>query len=444
MRRRGAALVGVLALAGLAASRPVGGPVAGAEVYRALRDAQTARVVVAFREPRAEARSMLLRATEVADTRRDILSRLAPGDFALRTQLVAIPAFGGDVTQRGLEALLADPEVLRVDLDVPVHATLAESVPLIHADEVHNLGVTGRGVTVALLDTGLDESHPDLKDAIVAEQCFCANADGSGCCPNGATTQSGPGAARDDQGHGTNVAGIITSDGRVAPTGVAPDAGLVAVKVLDKNGAASSTTQIMQGLDWVMTQHPEIKVVNLSLATANLFSGTCDVATSFTMGFASSINTLRSRGTLVFVSSGNDGNSAQIAAPACASNAIAVGATYDANVGTISFGCTDSVTAADQVACFSNSSSAVDVLAPGAAITSTGIGGGTATFVGTSQAAPHAAAVTALLLSAQPSLSPDQIERALKASGTPIRDPRNGLTIPRIDARGALQAATGR
>src|SRR5205085_1311102 len=98
----------------------------------------------------------------------------------------------------------AHADVLRVDLDRPVHATLAESGALIHASDVHDQGVTGAGVTVAVIDSGVDVNHPDLSDHIAGQACFC-----SGCCPAGA------GAAPDDNGHGTNVAGIVAGAGRV-------------------------------------------------------------------------------------------------------------------------------------------------------------------------------------------------------------------------------------
>lgn len=440
--RRAAPGAGALALMGLLGlCGELRGQSAGSQVYEALRTAPRVRVVIALREPQAPATSLALRAGEVDHLERAVLGGLGPEEFRITHRFVSFPALAGELSAAGVEKLLRDPDVLRVDLDVPMSMNLAESVPLIKADAVHNMGVTGRGVTVAVLDTGIDANHPDLKDSLTAEQCFCANADGSGCCPNGATSQSGAGAARDEQGHGTNVAGIITSAGHVAPLGVAPDASIVAVRVLDKAGSASSTTQLLSGLDWVMTNHPEVKVVNLSLGTANLFPGTCDSAASFTMAFQSAISALRSRGALTFSSSANNANATAIAVPACVSSSVAVGATYDASVGTVSFGCTDSTTAADRIACFSNSSSKVDLLAPGGAITSTGMGGGTSTFFGTSQACPHAAGAAALLLSAKPGLTPDQIEAALKNTGVPIADSRNGLTFKRIDVQAALAAA---
>ncbi len=437
-RRSAAALVVCAwAVASGAAAQEV-----GREVYQGLSASRRVQVVISFRSAQVEAHSLTDHVRGIVDVRRSILASLGPEDFVVTHQWDAVNAIAGRISLSGVEKLARNPDVRRIDVDVPVYATLAESVPLVGADQLHNKGITGRGVTVAVLDTGADTTHPDLKASIVDEHCFCTNADGSGCCPNGSTEQSGAGASRDEQGHGTNVTGIITSDGKVAPEGMAPDADVVSIRVLDKAGLAASTAQIVSGLNYVITQRPEVKIVNLSLGTANLFSGTCDNAASFTQAFTSAINTLRSRGVLTFSSTGNNANPSQIALPACVSSAVSVGATYDGNVGTVTFGCTDATTVADAVTCFSNGGSKVDLLAPGAAITSTGMGGGTSTFLGTSQACPHAAAAAALLLSAKPGLSPDAIENALKSNGRPIKDPKSGITSPRIDLKGALSAAT--
>jgi subtilisin family serine protease len=415
--------------------------VVGAAVYDALRAAPHARVVVALREPDVAAYAMDRRVAAVRDQVDAVLADLPPGSFALTHRFKAISAIAGDVSVDGIAHLAADPDVLKVDLDVAGHAGTAESVELIHGDDAQGAGATGRGIVVAVVDTGVDTDHPDLKDAIVDQQCFCASASGAGCCPNGATSMSGPGAAEDDQGHGTNVAGIIVGRGRVAKRGVAPEAALVAIKALDAQGGFSSTTQVIQAFDYVLANRPDVRVLNFSLGTLQLFSGACDNDASFTMAFSQAINNLRGRGALTFASSANNGSSTSIGLPACIRSAVAVGAVYDANVGRVTFGCTDATTAADQVACFSNSNSMVDMLAPGAAITAAGRGGGTSTFLGTSQACPHAAGAAAAILSARSNLTADQVEAALKNTGVPITDPKNGLSIRRIDVKAALDQA---
>lgn len=411
----------------------------GSKVVDALRVHPRVRVVVALRDSTAPAYDLTLRNAEVGAVQGNVLEALRPDELVLTHRWQSINAFAGEVTASGLRKLMADPDVLMVDLDPPAYADLAESAALIRADQVRGSGVTGQGVVVAVLDTGVDTHHADIKDSLIAEQCFCTSPSGAGCCPNGSASQSGPGSAEDDHGHGTNVAGIITSDGRVAPPGIAPDAQIVALKVLDRTGAGTSTS-ILSGLDFIINSRPEVKVVNLSLGLANLFSGTCDSGASFTLAFATAINTLRARGTLLFASTGNNASSSQIAVPACIAKAVAVGAVYKNDSGTISFGCTDATTAADRVTCFSNSDSKVDVLAPGAPVTSAGMGGGLSTFLGTSQACPVAAATAALLLQAHPGLSPDQIEAALKNTGVTVTDPKNGLQFRRIDAKAAVDS----
>ncbi|HEY8130354.1 MAG TPA: S8 family serine peptidase [Thermoanaerobaculia bacterium] len=368
-----------------------------------------------------------------------VLQQLAPSEFTLVARWNNIPAFAAEIDRAAIERLQSDPLVRRIDPDVGGSAAMAESVPLIGGDRVHSLGYTGRGVTVAVLDSGVDSSHPDLAGRIVDEQCFCRNSDGTGCCPNGQTVQGGAGAGADDHGHGSNVAGIVGSRGIVAHTGVAPEANLVIIKVLDRNGRFQGASQVISGLDWLIDNHPEVRVVNMSLVTDATFSSVCDSAASFTMAFASAINTLRQRGTITFVCSGNNASPTVMTAPACIDSAVSVGAVYDSNVGSISFfGCADPTTTADQITCFSNSNSTLDLLAPGAVITSDWLHGGLSNFLGTSQASPHAAGSAAVLLEVRPSLAPDQIESLLKSTGKPILDPRNGVVAPRIDLLAAV------
>ncbi len=406
----------------------------GASVWKGFDAASRVRVIVALREPTTPVQALAERMAEVEALQGNVMARLAATDFRLTHRWDTISAVAGDATPRGLAALAQDPDVLRIDIDEPVFAATGESLSLMRADEVLNLGVTGRGIVVAVLDTGVERSHPDLASSIVDEHCFC-----SGCCPGGTSEAAGAGSAADDNGHGTNVTGIITADGRVAPRGIAPDADIVALKVLDRSGAGT-TTAIVSGFDYVLKSRPEVRVVNLSLGSATLFPGACDSAASFTTALAQAINALKARGTITFASTLNNGSASTIGVPACIANAVAVGAVYDTNGGTVSFGCVDATSRRDEVACFSNSSSKVELLAPGAPITSAGIGGSASTFLGTSQASPHAAAAAALLLSANPGLSPDAIKNALRATGRPITDAKNGIAIPRIDVKAALDS----
>jgi subtilisin family serine protease len=405
----------------------------------ALAHASRVRVIVAFRgaaaRPVGGGLAQITHSTR--SLREQILARLGPkSGFTPTARWNNVAALAGYVTHDGLDRLARDPDVLRIDLDTGGRTADAESLPLIGGDVAHIQGFTGKGVTVAIVDSGVDRAHPDLANAVVDEHCFVVL---SGC-PNGESEQSGPGSARDEHGHGTNVAGIIASDGNIAPIGVAPDASLVVVRVLDRLGRFASLSQVISALDWIASNHPEVRLVNMSLGTDQLFTGACDSASAGTLALASAVNSLRAQGTLLFVASGNQASATSMSAPACIGRAVAVGAVYDSSIGPASFPgvCADSTTAADRVTCFSNGDSALDLLAPGALITASGVGGGTSTFVGTSQAAPHATGAAALLLQQDPALTADQLEALLKSSGTNVTDTRNQTTIPRVDVAAAL------
>jgi len=417
----------------------------GARVYEKLAQVDRVRVMIVLSSatPRPNNRGQLM--SDVARAQGAVLNALSSDRFILKRQFRAIPALAGEITSEGLQTLLTLPGVLRVDEDAGGRGGLLEAVPLTNVDDVQALGFTGQGVTVAVLDSGIDTDHSDLGDDLVAEACFCTGqGTGGPCCPGGSTTQFGSGAAEDDDGHGSNVAGIVTSAGIVAPIGAAPDAGIVAIKVLDQNGTFCCSSDVVAGLDWIITDRPDVDIVNMSLGTFALFSGECDASPpvpSYVKALADAVDTLRGLGVLTFASAGNEASGTEMTAPACVANSLSVGAVFDSDLGRVRiFDCVDPSTSADQVACFSNSNATTDLFAPGAAITSDYLSNGTSTFYGTSQASPHAAACAADLLQADPSLTPDDIETALKLTGIPVTDPKNALIFPRIDCLAALDA----
>jgi subtilisin family serine protease len=142
-----------------------------------------------------------------------------------------------------------------------------------------------------------------------------------------------------------------------------------------------------------------------------------------------------------------------MAMPACLSGVVAVGATFDSDLGREPdsgtyqdvFGgswpaCANDTTNLQTITCFTNSNSVMDIVAPGARITASGMGGGTSTYMGTSQASPTAAGIAALMLQASPGLSPATIEATLKSTGTSVTDAKNGLSFPLINALAAVNA----
>ena len=328
------------------------------------------------------------------------------------------PTFAAEIDEDELDELRSDPRVRAVAIDTGGSGGLAQSLPFIRANLVHAQGIEGHGTTVAVLDSGIDTDHPAFAGRIAGEACFCDNLDGTGCCPSGVTERSGPGSAEDDQGHGTHVAGIVS--------GVAPATNLVAVKVLDSANRFRSFTQIYRALDWVDREHPEVDAINMSLGSdALLTDGECE-SFAIVLGLQPVIARLRKRGVLIAASTGNNGDTARMWVPACMPDVLGVGATFDNS---------------DTIASFTNSSASIDVLAPGVSITSTARGGGSVTYSGTSMAAPHVAGLIALMKQKAGRQFPsDSIQAALRSSGKPVVDSRNGITVPRIDALAAIDA----
>jgi len=156
-------------------------------------------------------------------------------------------------------------QFIQDDYKVQAQVTLEgldESAAQISAPEVWNVGYNGSGIVVAVIDTGIDASHPDLQGKVIGWKDFV----------NNRTTPY------DDNGHGTHVAGIIASTGAASDgkyKGIAPGAKLVGVKVLNANGSGSVST-IIAGVDWVIQHKDEynISVINLSLGSSQSSDGT--------------------------------------------------------------------------------------------------------------------------------------------------------------------------
>lgn len=393
------------------------------------------------------------------DQQSAVLAVLPATEVALGNRYETVAGFSATVTEAGLRALADDPEVAWVALDMPGRGALDVSVPQIRADRVHARFVRGKEVVIAVIDSGVERDHPDLAGALIHEECFCRGTCGSGspfgctpnCCPDGSARASGAGSAAAGHPHGTHVSAIAVSRGAVAGLGVAPDAKLVAIRVLDENNSGFVSDWIA-ALDWLAVNRPDVRVVNMSLASLRVFTDDCaerceidcrpqdgcdpESVCGINRMLADVVARLRQRGTVVVAASGNNSDENGLATPACVPGVLAVGAS----------------TPEDEVAFFSNGGVQLDILAPGVDIVSSGLNGGLSQFCatiggqrvcgGTSMAAPHVAGTAALLVSARPSSSVALIEEAMIASGPSIRDFRSGRRFPRVDARAAFRDIT--
>jgi cysteine-rich repeat protein len=395
-------------------------------------------------------RSAATRRSAIRARQERVLGDLPAGSLSIGHRYENLAGFAGRARPAAIEALVRHPAVAHVSVDRKAYASLAQGRVLTGADVAHAAGVTGDGIAVAVIDTGIDTDHADLADDLVAERCWCEGGGGpsSGCCPNGKETQKGTGSAEDDGGHGTSVSGIITSAGVDAGLGVAPDAGIVALKVLDENGSGSFS-DVAAALDWLLTKSLGVRVVNLSLGDgeehSNALASPCSGSNT-----ANAIRDLDAEGVVVFASSGNEAYDDGISLPACVPEAISVGGVYDANVGSVSWCgatcstilCTDSPTFADKFVCHTNSDELLDLLAPDWRTATSSLGGGSVNFGGTSAAAPYASALAALLIEQDPTRTPADLRTLMTSHGPMVSNPDNGLSFPRTDVQ-ALFAVCG-
>ncbi|MFE9768279.1 S8 family serine peptidase [Streptomyces sp. NPDC005808] len=286
------------------------------------------------------------------------------------------------------------PGVASISLDKVVEAALDVSVPQIGAPEVWKAGYDGTGVKIAILDTGIDTTHPDVAGKVVAQQNFTTDAD-----------------AQDHHGHGTHVASTAAGTGAASGgsyRGVAPGAELLNGKVLNSTGSGL-TSDIVAGMQWAVEQGAD--VVNMSLGGSDSLG---------TDPLEEAVNALSDQALFV-IAAGNSGPAATtLGTPGVAESALTVGAVDKQNA----------------LASFSSRGPRLedggvkpDVTAPGVNITAASAAGTMpnsphpspeyVTISGTSMATPHVAGAAALLAQQHPDWSGQQIKSALVGSTVP-------------------------
>ncbi len=420
------------------------------EVLAALNTSAKANVIVTFADPVPSwtADDLENHRAAIVSFREALLAAASGGLEAVRV-FNHVPAVAGRLTREGLDLLSTYPGVAFIQMDSAGHGALTGAVPAIGADVAkRDYHVTGKGVRVAVLDTGINSAHPDLKSSVAPMQhCFT-----HGACSPGNTSEGN--SAEDDHGHGSHVAGIVTSDGAVAGVGFAPDAEIVAVKINDRSNVGYASDWAA-GLDWIFTNLSTlgVRVVNASVSTNQLY-GSASECDRGEPALAKAVKNLTDAGVTIFASAGNKGSATQISAPACNTGVVSVGATYKSNqgrqpgAGTYSSqwgsafaDCADATTSFDKVACFTNSGPRLDIVAPGAVLVSDVLKSGTEGYRGTSQASPAAAGVAALLLECDPKLGPGEIKDILVRTGVSVPAPTSGAEFPSIRAADAVKEA---
>jgi len=345
------------------------------------------------------------------------LRGILPTDAVVTRTYQQMPLAVVDVTSAaGLDALDGLDGVVAWHLDERHSRTLDASLPLIHQPEAEAGGFTGEGTAVAVLDTGLDYTHADFGS--------CSAPGASGCQVVAMQEVAPDDGELDDHGHGTNVAAIVG--------GVAPGTDLIGMDVFRSDGYAY-TSDIVGAIDWVVDHQDTYNIVALNMSLGGgQYTDECAWS-----AYEVAIAIADDAGVASAVASGNDGWTDSIASPACAPTAVKVGAVYAQSYGRIGWStCTDAAPTADQVTCFSNSASFMDLLAPGAIIDAGGYRMG-----GTSQATPHVAGALAVVAEAFPGETPSQWTDRLVDTGTTVTDDRNGLVVPRIDVEAAVMDA---
>ncbi|WP_405917201.1 S8 family serine peptidase [Streptomyces sp. NBC_00728] len=312
------------------------------------------------------------------------------------------------------KAMTRQTGIGKVWLDGRVKADMAESNAQIGTPKAWEAGLTGKGVTVAVLDTGVDTSHPDLAGRVTQTRSFI---DGQ--------------EVADRNGHGTHVTSTIGGDGAASDgkeKGVAPEATLAVGKVLSDEGSGSES-QIIAGMEWA-ARDVHAKVISMSLGSSEPSDGTDPMAAA--------VDTLsKETGALFVIAAGNTGTPSSIGSPGAADSALTVGA----------------VDSADEAAYFTSAGPRYgdnalkpDLSAPGVGILAARSqlvdGSGYYTSMsGTSMATPHVAGVAALLAQEHPDWTGARLKDALMSTSKQLDAPVYQLGSGRVSVPDAIDAS---
>lgn len=407
-----------------------------------------------------------------------VITQLASPGLRVRQQFSYQFGFAADVTAAVLQQILASPEVVQVTKNRTQKMYSKQGIPLMRADippGTYPPGTyKGRGVSIAITDSGVDTAHPMLGNG--GSPIFNAKVIGG---YNTADKNADP--RPQGNSHGTACAGIAAGDLTTSGDyigGVAPEAKLYALKITPTNSDSAADADTIAAWEWVITNKNNdpknpILIINHSFGGGE-YASTCDALSNVTTAALRVV----SAGITIFAASGNEGLCGSMGDPACISFVNSVGAVYDANIGpqvgwcvsanacskypypgcskTANFAADDPTTAADKVTAYSNSASFMTLFAPSNnAYTTTIVGTGgdptknyDMTFGGTSAASPYAAGAAAILQSAFKAktgvfLTPAEVRNYLINNGDIITDTKIAVSKPRVNLAKAVSALPG-
>ncbi|MEO1332787.1 MAG: S8 family serine peptidase [Myxococcota bacterium] len=445
---------------------PVEAPKVTASLRAAIADSnatQTHRVIVSLRQDNLrgglqqamrDPKLMRERKQTVQRKQNEFLSTLKSDTRgAMMTRYENLPAVSMRLTAEQVQELVDSPDVTSIEMMEVYYKTEPQAHPLTGVDLSQDAGYLGQGVTVAVIDDGIQSNHPAFGSQsgfptakIIGGRDFGDN-------------DSDPRNDCSGQSHGTNVTGIIAGNGG-GITGVAAEASIVFVKIQSSRicGQSALDGDLVGAIDWIVSNRATfgIDIINMSLGGGQFSSvGACEASSP---ALTNVLELAEASGITTLASSGNSGLCEELGRPACLGSVLSVGATYDADVGSPGYcvspgacvatqsnpACSpsglvaafDDTTFADKVTVYSNSASFLDILAPSnCAETSTTGSGTNDCFGGTSAASPFAAGVAALAVDAAgSSLTRAQLRAALRDNGDSVTDGRNGRTTPRVNA----------
>lgn len=408
----------------------------------------TVRIVVGLNAGISSKRNARQRAMAITDAQNTLIASLQTAGGLARSerQFTFIPYMVLTVDAAALEGLSRSPLVASIASDALSAPDLNSTMPIVGVGGTGGaweMGYTGSGWTVAVLDTGVDKNHPSLTGQVISEACFNSNTSiASSRCPGGATASTASGSGMDCSAstgsgceHGTHVAGIVAStDGYFR--GVAPAAKIIAINVFSYFpsycGAPCVLTYDSDQIAGMQRVYDlrgtyQIAAVNMSLGSTTKYTSeaACDSAHA---GRKAAIDALRSVGIATVISAGNSGFVDGMGAPGCISTSISVGAVDDSR----------------NVWAYSNAASFTDLFAPGVNVTSAKpFLNNFQTYSGTSMAAPHVAGAFALMRQAKPDATVTQIRDTLYNTGYAVTDTRagaGGRVKPLIQVNNAITA----